>query len=71
MSSTTIHQINVSARSALLVVTACFVAIALSITLPFVLQSTKTVLVHSPVPTGSTSVPGPRTPDVLRAAHGG
>ena len=71
MSTATVHQINVSARSALLVVTACFVAIALSITLPFVLQSTKTVLVHTTVPAASTSVPAPQTPDMLRAAHGG
>ena len=71
MTSTTIHQINVSARSALLVVTACVVAIALSITLPFVLQSTKTVLVHSIVSTTSTSVPPSQTPEMLRAAHGG
>ena len=71
MSSTTVHQINVSARSAVLVVTACFVAIALSITLPFVLQSTKTVLVHTTVPTASTSVPASQTPQTLRAAHGG
>jgi hypothetical protein len=71
VSTTTIHQINVSARSALLVVTACVVALALSITLPFVLQSTKTVLVHTNVPAASTSVPGPQTPEMLRSAHGG
>lgn len=71
MSSTTVHQINVNARWAFLVVTACFVALALSITLPFVLQSTKTVLVHSNDSTASTSVPASQTPDMLRAAHGG
>ena len=71
MTATTIRQINVSARSALLVVTACFVAVALSITLPFVLQSTKTVLVHTHAPAASTSVPAPQTPEILRSAHGG
>ena len=71
MSTTTVHQINVSARSAVLVVTACFVAIALSITLPFVLQSTKTVLVHTNAPAASTSVPTSQNPDMLRASHGG
>ena len=72
MSTTTVHQITVSARSALLVVTACFVAVALAIILPFVLQSTKTV-VRTDLPTASTTstVPGPQTPDMLRAAHGG
>ena len=71
MSSTTVHQVTVSARSALLIVTACFVAIALSITLPFVLQSTKTVLVRTNAPAASTSTPGPQTPELLRSAHGG
>lgn len=71
MSTATVHQINVSARSALLVVTACFVAIALSISLPFALQSTKTVLVHTDAPAASTSVPTPQSPEMLRSAHGG
>ena len=71
MSTATVHQITVSTRSAMLVVTACLVAIALSITLPFVLQSTKTVSVNTNVPAATTSVPGPQTPDQLRAAHGG
>ena len=71
MSTTTVHQINVSARSAYVVVAACFAAIALSIILPFVLQSTKTVLVHSNAPAASTSVPTSQNPDMLRASHGG
>lgn len=71
MSTATVHQITISARSALLVVMASLVAIALSISLPFALQSTKTVLVHTNAPAASTSVPAPQTPEMLRAAHGG
>ena len=71
MSSTTVHQVTVSARSALLIVTACFVAIALSITLPFVLQSTKTVLVRTNAPAATSPAPAPMSPQMLRSAHGG
>jgi len=71
MSSTTVHQVTVSARSAVVIVTACFVAIALSITLPFVLQSTKTVLVRTTAPAATSPAPAPMSPQLLRSAHGG
>lgn len=71
MTMTTAPQISISARSAWLVVTACLVAVALSITLPLVLRSTKTVLVHTTVPATSTTVPSIDSPELLRSSHGG
>jgi hypothetical protein len=71
MTATTVPQINLSARSAWLVVTASLVAVALSVTLPFLLRSTKTVLVRTTVPAATTSVPSVDSPALLRAAHGG
>jgi hypothetical protein len=71
MTATTAPPISLSARSAWFVIAACVAAVVLSIALPLLLHSTKTVFVRTTVPASTTSVPSIDSPELLRQSHGG